>query len=283
MKLIKGVTGLILLIIALITLYYIVLRTPGDVYRAPERGAEQQATEKEAPSPVPDLPSRHRGSEAGKTTIAIIIDDIGFSLAPLEKLLKIDAPLAFAILPYSPHAKAAAEMIHAQEHEILLHLPMEPHNKKYKPGQGGLFRNMTEQGILKQLDDDLAAVPYAAGVNNHMGSAFMEDKDKLLVVLKYVQQKRLFFIDSRTTAASQAQELARLTGIKFAARRLFLDNDQSRPLILKTLFEHLDKNSNASMVIIGHPYPATVAALQEAVPQLRSQGIRMVPPSEIVK
>jgi polysaccharide deacetylase 2 family uncharacterized protein YibQ len=282
MKRIKGLTGLILLIITLITSYYIFFRPPADVYRAQERGKEKEANREATADRAPNFPPQHRGSEEGKTTIAIIIDDIGFSLAPVDKLLRIEAPLAFAVLPYSPHAKAAAEMIHGQEREILLHLPMEPRNGQQKPGPGALFRDMTENDLRKQLDADLAAVPYAAGVNNHMGSAFMEDEEKLHVVLQELQKKGLFFIDSRTTTASRAEDLARKTGIRFAARRLFLDNEQDQRLIFKNLLDHVLQNSNSSLVIIGHPYPGTVEALKEAVPLLQSRGILIVPPSELV-
>jgi polysaccharide deacetylase 2 family uncharacterized protein YibQ len=282
MKLITGLTGLILLIIVLMTSYYIFSRPPGDADRTQEHGKEKEATGEKAPVRTPDFPPRHPDSEGGKRAIAIIIDDIGFTLAPVEKLLSIDAPLAFAVLPYTPHAKAAAEMIHRQGREILLHIPMEPRSGKNKPGPGALFRNMTATDLRKQLDDDLAVVPYVAGVNNHMGSAFMEDEEKLQVVLTELQKKGLFFIDSRTTAASRAENLARKTGIRFAARRLFLDNDQELGLIFKNLLDHIE-NNNSSLVVIGHPYPGTVAALKEAVPLLQSRGIRIVPPSQLVE
>jgi polysaccharide deacetylase 2 family uncharacterized protein YibQ len=232
---------------------------------------------------TPLSPPRREGVAEGREVIAIIIDDIGFSLGPLDKLLTIAAPLAFAVLPYSPHAQAAAEMIHARGREVLLHLPMEPQNGKQNPGPGALFRNMTVKELQKQLADDLAIVPFAAGVNNHMGSAFMEDEEKLLVVLAALQKKGKFFIDSRTTAASRAEDVARKTGIRFAARQLFLDNDQDQALIFKNLLDHVEKNRNSPLVIIGHPYPGTVAALREAVPLLQSRGVRIAPPSELVK
>jgi polysaccharide deacetylase 2 family uncharacterized protein YibQ len=282
MKFIKGFTGLILLLIILLTSYYIFFRPPRDVYRAEEHGAEKEATRESTPAKEPNFSHQNKSSQEGEKTIAIIIDDIGFALAPVDKLLRIGAPLAFAVLPYSPHAKDAAEMIHAQGHELLLHLPMEPRNGKHKPGPGALFRDMAEQDIRQQLDDDLAVIPYVTGVNNHMGSAFMEDEVKLMVVLKELQKKGLFFIDSRTTSASRAEDLARKTGIRFAARRLFLDNDQDQGLIFRNLLDNVEKNKNSSLVIIGHPYPSTIEALQEAVPLLQSRGIRIVPPSELV-
>jgi len=283
MKLIKSLTGLILLIITLITFYYVFFRPPSEVYRTQERGEEQKTTGGKARAPaVPDYPSQHLGCAEGKGAIAIIIDDIGYSLAPVDQLLAIGAPLAFAVLPHSPHARAAAEMIHGQGREILLHLPMEPRNGKQNPGPGALFRSMMAEDLRQQLDDDLAAVPYVVGVNNHMGSAFMEDEEKLQVVLVELQKKGLFFIDSRTTSASRAEGLARKTGIRFAARRLFLDNDRDRELIFKNLLNHVRRRNNSSLLIIGHPYPGTVGALREAIPLLQSQGIRIVPPSELV-
>jgi polysaccharide deacetylase 2 family uncharacterized protein YibQ len=276
MKVIKGFTGLILLLIILVTFYYIFFRPPREVYRAQERGEEKEAI----PAKKPSVP-HHKESRERVKAIAIIIDDIGYAMAPVEKLLKIRAPLAFAVLPYAPHAKDAAEIIHARGHEILLHLPMEPRNGQQHPGAGALYRDMTENALRKQLDDDLAAVPHVAGVNNHMGSAFMEDEEPLLAVLKELQKKGLFFIDSRTTAASRAEGLARKTGIRFAARQLFLDNDQDRKLIFNNIFDTLEKTRHSSLVMIGHPHPGTVEALEEAVPLLQSRGIRIVPPSEL--
>lgn len=282
MKLIKGLTGLILLLIILIASYYIFFRPPRDINRAQERGEEKGGTREVTPAKKPNFLHQHQDGQEGTRAIAIIIDDIGFSLAPVDKLLSIGAPLAFAVLPYSPHAKDAAAMIHAQKREVLLHLPMEPHDGRHKPGPGALYRNMVEEDLQKQLDDDLAVVPYVVGVNNHMGSAFMEDEEKLLVVLKELQKKGLFFIDSRTTAASRAADLARQTGIRFASRRIFIDNDQDQELIFNNLLDQVEKNKRSSLVIIGHPYPSTVAALQKAVPLLQLQGIRIAPPSELV-
>ncbi|MCG6536414.1 MAG: divergent polysaccharide deacetylase family protein, partial [Syntrophales bacterium LBB04] len=151
------------------------------------------------------------------------------------------------------------------------------------PGKGALFRSMYGQEIRQQLERDLGAVPYVIGVNNHMGSAFTEDEAKLYVVLQALQEKGLFFIDSRTTPNSRAYGLAKKTGIPFASRKLFLDNDKDEGAILKNLLGHLEKNNRDDMVIIGHPYPSTVKALQEAVPIIISRGIHIVPPSEMVR
>ena len=104
--------------------------------------------------------------------------------------MRIEAPIAFAILPYTPHAREAARLLHAAGKEILLHLPMEPRSYPAEnPGAGALFVDMDEGEIRRQIEADLAAVPYVSGVNNHMGSRFMEDEAGLAVVMEELRKK----------------------------------------------------------------------------------------------
>ena len=215
--------------------------------------------------------------------IAIIIDDIGFDLPSVREILTIDAPIAFAVLPHAPYSITAAEILHGAGREILLHLPMEPHDPGKNPGPGALFCWMGEAEIRQQVEEDLAAVPHVIGVNNHMGSAFMEDEGKLAVVFGELKKRGLFFIDSRTTPHSKAGDLALKMGIPSAARKVFIDNDQDHEITVKSLLGHLEKNSGNRMVMIGHPYPSTVLALKYAVPILKARGVAIVPPSEMVE
>ena len=55
---------------------------------------------------------------------------------------------------------------------------------------------MDEGEIRRRIETDLTAVPYVAGVNNHMGSRFMEDEARLAVVMEELAKKGLFFVDS---------------------------------------------------------------------------------------
>lgn len=285
MKLLKSVAGLLLLFTLILIIGGYLLREPEIEINTTQEDVESRtpAAESHSETPAPVLPPLGRDGTQGKTKIAIIIDDIGFRLAPVTELLKIDAPIAFAILPHTPQSAVAAEMVHMKGHEILLHLPMEPHAANQKPGTGALFRTMTGSEIRKQLKEDIEAVPYLVGVNNHMGSAFMEDEERLQIVLKELQQRGLYFIDSRTTPKSRAKAVAVKTGIRFAARRLFLDNEMEQAVIFRNLLKHLENNNDIHMIIIGHPYPGTIKALGEAVPLLQSRGIRFVMPSELVE
>ncbi len=217
--------------------------------------------------------------------ISIIIDDIGNDLGPVRELLKIDAEITFAILPLCSHSREAAEILHKAHRETLLHLPMEPNAyPKERPGDGALFTAMNSEELIFQLEKDLASVPYVSGVNNHMGSKFMVDEDKLVLVFNKLKKKKLFFVDSRTTAGTKASAAAEKANIQMASRKIFLDNDRDYNEIYKRLLE-LTKDSSdlSSLIIIGHPHPETIRAIKDASKVLKQNGILIVPVSKLIK
>jgi uncharacterized protein len=285
MKFFRVITGIVVAIAAITAIYYFFSGHPVEEGREQATQKKEQLYEKTSPvdnrEERPSFPEGESPRSAEKK-VAIIIDDIGFDLKSVKELIDIDAPIGFAVLPYSPHCGAAAEMLHGAGREILLHLPMEPLDPEKKPGPGALYRWMGEAQIRRQVEEDLAAVPRAAGVNNHMGSAFMEDEEKLAVVFQELKNRGLYFIDSRTTPNSKAGELARKTGIRFAARKTFIDNDKNIDATMQNLLGNWEKK-NSRLVMIGHPYPSTIAALKEAVPLLKARGILIVPPAEMAE
>jgi uncharacterized protein len=219
--------------------------------------------------------------------VAIIIDDIGNDLGPVRALLKIDAEITFAVLPLCTHTLDAAETLHAAHREILLHLPMEPESyPREKPGNGALFTDMNDKELLFQIDKDLASVPYISGVNNHMGSKFMEDEEKLRLIFDRFKKKNLFFIDSRTTPNSKAAAASEKTGLPLASRKIFLDNSRNYKEIYKILGDiarDTEAGDYSSVIIIGHPYPETIRAIKDATQILRGKGVVIVPVSRLIK
>jgi polysaccharide deacetylase 2 family uncharacterized protein YibQ len=220
--------------------------------------------------------------------IAILIDDIGYDLSPLYELLKIDASLTFAILPHYKHSVDAANIVHRAKREILLHLPMEPHTfPDENPGMGALFLSMSDRQIKEEVDKDLDAIPHLSGVNNHMGSKFMEDETKLDIVFRQLKKRNLFFVDSRTTPLSRGPKIARKLGLPFITRKVFIDNDNNDYMtIFRNLTVSIDRefdNESEAMVMIGHPHLKTIQALKEAIPVLKARGIDIVPVSALVQ
>ena len=141
---------------------------------------------------------------------AIVIDDVGNDLEATRKLLALDYPLTFSVLPYVRYSRISAEEAHRSGHEVMLHLPMEPEPGAHaSPGEGAILVGMNAAEVRKAVESDLEAVPFVAGVNNHMGSRATREAALMDEVMKTLAGHRLYFIDSRTTATSLALDTAR--------------------------------------------------------------------------
>jgi hypothetical protein len=216
--------------------------------------------------------------------VAIIIDDIGYDLNAARELLKIDVNLTFAILPMLAHSREAAEMFHKASRETLLHLPMEPVSyPREKPGEGALFTDMNDEEIIMQLKKNIVSVPHISGVNNHMGSKFMLDEQKLALIFRELKKNKLFFVDSRTSPDSKTVSAAKSTGLKIAERQIFIDHQRDYKEIYGILVKVAKSDDRSPKIMIGHPYPETIRALKDAAKVFKENGVSIVPVSEIIK
>jgi polysaccharide deacetylase 2 family uncharacterized protein YibQ len=215
--------------------------------------------------------------------IVLIIDDVGFDHQPLDAAMRIDPNLNFSILPNAQHAQKFAEELHQAGFEVLCHLPMEPVDyPRQSPGANAVMTSMTDADIARTTRDDIAAVPFAAGVNNHMGSRATSDVRVMRAVLTSLP-KGMFFIDSMTSSRSIAQGLAREMRIPTAARQVFLDDVQDERAVRRQLAQLMaDAEQHGVAVGIGHMYPVTVRVLSESAPELRAKGFRFIRASEAV-
>jgi len=271
-------------------IFLIVLSVAGIIYvlqfqeEKPERIKEPKKITKKVVVPKIGKPKSLSAKVVPLREVAIIIDDIGYDLNAIKALLKIDANLTFAILPFLAHSREAAEIFHKAKHETLLHLPMEPVSyPQEKPGEGALFTDMNNEELLLQLRKNIAAVPYVAGVNNHMGSRLMIDDQRLSLIFKELKSKNLFFVDSRTSPDTRALSIAKKTGLNLAERKIFIDNNRDYNEIYNNLINIAGSDDDSPKIIIGHPYPETVRALKDAVKVLREKGVSIVPASQIIK
>ena len=178
-----------------------------------------------------------------------------------------------------PHVRYAAEIAReaAQAGKgVMLHLPMETLSGQY-PGPGEVTTEMSDAQIVAQVEEDLAEVPLARGVNNHEGSKASADSRVMRDVIGVVAQHRLFFIDSRTTAATVAETTAVADGVPAASRDVFLDNRADVAYSEGQLLQAAAiARRRGSAIAIGHPHPTTLAAVQALLPQLEASGIRLV-------
>lgn len=217
--------------------------------------------------------------------VAVVIDDIGYALGPLEELLNLKMPVTYAVIPHLAHSLESARMVLEAGGELILHLPMEPHrfNERFSGTQPGMLKSeMTEEELISQLEKNF--IPGIVGVNNHMGSKFTEDRQKMTLTLGWIKHKGLFFLDSMTSSSSVGWELAGKLAIKRARRNIFLDNDNTLPAIeieWNNMVEVARENGHA--VAIGHLRGNTIEALAHLLPELSTHGIQLVPLSALVE
>jgi polysaccharide deacetylase 2 family uncharacterized protein YibQ len=229
---------------------------------------------------IPEAPARSpKRTERRNRQIAVIIDDIGFDLRAVEELAQMRVPIAFAVLPSSPHAAEAARLLHRAGKEILLHLPMEPRSYPVEnPGEGALFTNMDAGEIRRQIETHLTVVAYASGVNNHMGSLFMENEAALSVVMEELAKRDLFFVDSRTTPNSLGRQAATRAGVRFAERAVFIDHHRGYSAALTNLTQprRPDGAKGKPLLLIGHPHDETILAIREAQAIWREEEMQVI-------
>jgi polysaccharide deacetylase 2 family uncharacterized protein YibQ len=243
----------------------------------------EPAPEETSP-PLPEaIPADKKPPVPGRPRIAIIIDDLGYDKQMAAKFLSLDAALTFAVLPHSPHQKTIADLAYAKGRETMLHLPMEP--KEYpstNPGPGTLLSTMSPDELIRQLEDNLAAVPHIKGVNNHMGSKLTTASDQIHQVFSILKKRGLFFVDSRTTGATVCRPAAKLLQVPFAQRDVFIDHFQKSDFIRKQLKDLVRiAHRNGQAVGIAHPHGITYRILKELLPEIQNE-VKVVPASEIV-
>lgn len=230
------------------------------------------------------LAGRWRLREVGQLRRAtIIIDDLGQDLEAAHKLLALPYPLTFSVLPHLRQSLDTAEAVHRAGREVMLHLPMEPDSPD-RPGQGEIRVGMGASEVERIVESDLASVPYAVGVNNHMGSRATTNTMLMGEVTTVLAERRLYFVDSRTAPASVAFDVARRKGLATFYRSVFLDDTETVAYTLGQLREFrrvLDEQGAA--IAIGHPYPTTIAALTRFLPELERADIQLMPASRLLQ
>ncbi|HEU4403596.1 MAG TPA: divergent polysaccharide deacetylase family protein [Candidatus Polarisedimenticolia bacterium] len=223
--------------------------------------------------------------EAGSPTrVAIVIDDVGFEEGPALELSRLGIPLTFAILPRQRYSKILAEKLRSGGHEVILHLPMEPIDYPHSnPGAGAVAEGMEPGEIATAVLRDLEDVPGAVGLNNHMGSRATADAAVMRAVLEVARARGLYFLDSRTTTETIGFEMARNMGVPAIERTIFLDDRREASYIEGQVRGLLRRaREGGAAVAIGHPDPVTVKVLEHSVGLLRSEGIQVVPVSQLV-
>lgn len=221
-----------------------------------------------------------KSTQAQPVRIAIVIDDIGYRYTD-KHALSLPGAVTYSILPHTPYGKKIAIKANKNHKDVMLHIPMEAENGK-KLGPGALTSTMNREEVLASLNASLAEVPFAIGINNHMGSYLTQLDDPMTWTMNFLKQRHLLFLDSKTTQYSKAESIARLVGVPVQNRHVFLDNELTDSYITKQFQQLINHAKSQKIAIaIAHPHPETIQALKRLIPTLAKSGIELVPLSAL--
>lgn len=223
-----------------------------------------------------------------KLYIAVIIDDFGNQMAGTDAIANLPIPLTGAVIPGMPYAKEDAEKLHAAGKEIILHVPLEPINGKPNwLGPKGITTGMGADKVKATLESAMEEIPYAVGMNNHMGSRAMQNKTIVGALMDFAKEKGFYFVDSKTCKNEVALALANEKQITYLERNVFLDNTPTTEYVIGQLQDALKvAQKKGYAIVIGHVGPQkgphTSAALKAMIPKLQAQNVEFVTVSTLI-
>lgn len=223
-------------------------------------------------------------TDAVQPSIALIIDDLGNRREAGQRAIELPGPVACAFLPYGHFTRQLAQRAHSRGKEVMLHLPMQSVNHDASD-RGELVLDMTQHQFTRTLADGLAAVPHVSGINNHRGSLITRHPGHMTWLMQaMLSHGGLFFVDSRTTAATVARRIAAEYRVPSTERNVFLDNDR-QPDAVQAEFRRLIGIAQRDGVALGiaHPYPDTLDILARELSRLGDYNVQMVSVNRLIE
>jgi len=230
---------------------------------------------------------------AFRAKLAVVIDDCGYSMGLARDLAAVDYPVTFAIIPYTPYGKETAKLAKRAGKTVFLHFPMQPKSyPSFDPGKGALLLNMPETIIAAITKANFEYFPLKLdGTNNHTGSAYTENAEKMRQALTYIKKYTNAFMDSYTSGQSVAYDVCQESGMKCAVNNVFLDNEEPGLVTVNDKINHVHDQliiaankalSKGSAIAIGHLKKGTVAALGSSFAQIEKMGVQIVPVTSLM-
>ncbi|OCG26063.1 hypothetical protein A9G11_01695 [Gilliamella sp. wkB108] len=193
--------------------------------------------------------------------LAIVIDDFGYHPKIEEQFILLSPNITVAVLPSSSNTANIATFAHDHGNDVMIHMPMAPISKQPLE-KDTLFPYMSEQKVKHIIAKAVKHVPYAIGINNHMGSLMTSNLNGMQHVMKALSHYSLFFLDSKTVAKSQVKKAASFYNIPLVTRDVFLDYERKESAIARQIDLAIAiARKKGYAIAIGHPYQQTLNVL----------------------
>jgi polysaccharide deacetylase 2 family uncharacterized protein YibQ len=220
--------------------------------------------------------------------LAIVMDDCGGSIELAKKVKSLDLPITWAIIPNLRFSSDTASLLRESGTPFLIHVPMQaipdPDGKAGDPKYYYIGTGMSDEAVREALLPILDSLPGAYGINNHRGSKATADRKLMDSVMTVLEERGLFFMDSRTARESVAYEAAADMGLVSAKNNRFLDNESDRAKISSQIENAISSAKKRRQIAICHLRPETVAALESlSKDEIAKRGVKLVTLPELME
>lgn len=227
--------------------------------------------------------TRSKSQATSSPAIAVVIDDLGADAGRTRQAIALPGKFTLSFLPYPETSYSLSHEARLAGHEVIVHLSMQPVGSA-DPGPMALLVNLAAGELTRRVAWALERVSGYDGANNHMGSSFTASRKALVPVMRELASRNMLFLDSRTTPLSQAENVARESGILTGSRDVFLDDD-ARAVAVERELKRVEQRARmtGSAIAIGHPHPETLAALKAWTADLSKRGFRLASLNEVLE
>jgi len=223
-----------------------------------------------------DLPANKKDSPL----ISIVIGGLGIGASgTADAFAKLPATVTFALAPYGTDLEKLAERARADQHELLLQVPMEPFDyPDNDPGPQTLLSSLTSEQNVDRLHWLMSRFQGYVGLMSYMGARFTASEQGLAPVLRDTAQRGLIYVDDGSSSRSIAGQLAGAHNLPFAKTDIVLDTVPT-PVEIDRALARLEMKARDSGVAVGFAtaQPATIARIADWAKKVEARGIFLVP------
>lgn len=238
------------------------------------------------------FPLRAQAKTHEAPMMAIVIDDFGLDRGGIDEMLNIKVPLTCAIMPLLEFSEQDATQAHAHGHEVIMHMPMEACVYMDPQVYGNIMiGNYDDRAtVFEKLDRAYKSIPYANGLNMHIGSGTCEHLDVMQSVYAWAKKNNTHFLDSRTSIHDVCDKAAESENVPYIKRDVFLEPHGMRGYenakqFLRKCAEIAHRDGYA--IAIGHVGveggAETARAISDMLFELEHMGVEIVPLSTITE
>jgi len=217
--------------------------------------------------------------------IAIIVQGFGnLNAAELERWLTLNNSICYSVLPINRVSRMNIQQIVNHNFEALIELPLEDPGHPVIPTESfAIFAHFRDSEVIARLDQYFRLLPSASGVITHRGGLVTTDRRIMPIILNYIKERELYFVDNRAIETSIAFTLAQQMMIVSYERSITLNpshyaDDRNNVRLLRDL---RNVNRNPMIITLQRPDDATFEFVQRLVNVAMNNGFEIVRVSEL--